>query len=71
LIFGITTVRVKAIFLVPKTASPIGASQIRFICNIYEIGLLDATASQLKAAGFAAFGGDDVSITRGSAIFAR
>jgi hypothetical protein len=33
-----------------------GASQIRFICNIYEIGLLDATASQLKAAGFAASG---------------
>jgi hypothetical protein len=71
LIFGITTVRVEPIFLVPEQPAPIGASQIRFICNIYEIGLLDATASQLKAAGFAVFGGDNVSLTRGSAIFAR
>jgi hypothetical protein len=56
---------------VPEQPAPIGASQIRFICNIYEIGLLDATASQLKAAGIAAFGSDNVPITRGSAIFAR
>jgi hypothetical protein len=71
LIFGITTVRVEAIFLVPEQPAPIGASQIRFICNIYEIGLLDATASQLKAVGIAALGSDNVPITRGSAIFAR